>query len=118
MRSTFAGQRETATAVPLERRGQGRKPRRKWRLRPARFVAALVITYVLGTLLSQQVMYHKLQRQADSIRAEIAVEHERAALLDAEITYRDSDGFIERLARQQLGFVLPGEILVVVGEVR
>lgn len=97
-------------------RSPGRRQRaRRWRIRPARLLTAIAVAYVVVVLCSQQIQFYRAERRVSELRAAIAVERERTALLQAEIAYRDTNEFIERIARRELGLVYPGEIPVVSG---
>lgn len=89
--------------------------RRRLRVRWPRLVLALAIVYVIVTLCTQEIAMISLRRKLDQLNTRIAVERERAVILDAEIAYRDTDEFIELLARRELGMVRPGEIPIVAG---
>jgi cell division protein FtsB len=45
----------------------------------------------------------------------MAVEQARAESLAAEISYRNSNEYIELVARRELGLVKPGEVSVMLG---
>jgi cell division protein FtsB len=92
-----------------------RRPRRRWRIRPARLLVAVLIVYVLVIVSAQQVEFYRVGRRVSELRTAIAVERERTALLHGEIAFRDTDEYIERVARRELGLVYQGEVPVMGG---
>jgi cell division protein FtsB len=89
--------------------------RRRLRFRPARFLTAIIVLNVLIVLFSQQLQFYRADRRVSELRTAISVERARTELLQAELAYRDTEEFIERIARRELGLVYPGEIPVVSG---
>ncbi|MBO2521094.1 MAG: septum formation initiator family protein [Clostridia bacterium] len=87
---------------------------RRWKVTP-RFWTVLGI----AVLLSIAASYAAVLRQAARLEARIAEVHAKIAATEAsieakraELEYLQSDQYIERVAREQLGLVMPGEIPV------
>lgn len=80
-------------------------------------MATLLILLMGAAFLTQVVPYGQIvdsQRQVDSARAELnALEAENTDLL-ADVEALQTDAEIERLAREKLGYVRPGETAYVV----
>jgi cell division protein FtsB len=75
---------------------------------------ALLIGYLLFTAAGDVLRTHRLNRNEDQLRAEIAeLQRQHQELQDLR-DYLATDDYIERVARQVLGLVKPGETLVVV----
>lgn len=55
-----------------------------------------------------------LQRQIEHVQQDIRELEERNRELERRIALYDSDAFVERAAREELGLVNPGEIPVIV----
>jgi len=98
----------------VARRPQRVRPRRL-KIRWPRTILAAVVVYVLVTLCAQEIALFRVRRQIDQLETQIVVERERSAILDAERAYRDTDEYIELIARRELGMVLPGEVPVING---
>lgn len=85
--------------------------------RPGAAVATLLIFLMGAAFLTQVVPYGQIvdsQRQVESARAELdALEGENTELL-ADVEALQTDAEIERLAREKLGYVRPGETAYVV----
>jgi len=85
--------------------------------RPGAAVATLLILLMGAAFLTQVVPYGQIvdsQRQVASARAELnALEAENTELL-ADVEALQTDAEIERLAREKLGYVRPGETAYVV----
>lgn len=77
---------------------------------------ALVVMYVVVIVCTQQVQFYWAGRKVSDLKAAISVERQRTVLLEAEIAHRDTDQFIERMARRELGLVYPGEVPVIGGQ--
>ncbi len=105
----MAMQRTTRSAT------RRRRTRTRRVIRWGRFGAFLVVLWALATLVGVEWRILSMQREISEIERQILVEQERAALLDAEMEYRDSDEYIELVARRELGLVKPGELPVLRG---
>lgn len=85
--------------------------------RPGAAAATLLILVMGSAFLTQVVPYGQIvdsQRQVESARAELnALEAENTELL-ADVEALQTDAEIERLAREKLGYVRPGETAYVV----
>lgn len=85
--------------------------------RPGVAAATLLILLMGAAFLTQVVPYAQIvdsQRQVESARAELnALEAENTELL-ADVEALQTDPEIERLAREKLGYVRPGETAYVV----
>lgn len=105
------------------RRKRPNKPRKvtKWQsgvLRTVKIWALLlVVGYTSYILISQQVVYGFLKAQKERLQAEIEVERANREVLMKRIEALSSDEYIEKIAREQLGLVKPGEVPYVVKDV-
>ena len=73
----------------------------------------LIIVMFSGLAINQASRYNNYKNELDKVTAEL--ERERKIydeLLDQKIYY-DSDAYIEKLAREQLGYVKPDEIVFI-----
>lgn len=84
-----------------------------------RYSAAFVLLFMVGMLLISLfgdqglIAYYRLKAEARQLRGDVAALSERQGELAREIrALRDDDGYIEALARQRLGLVRHGEIVV------
>lgn len=59
---------------------------------------------------------HKLQRQISALEKQIAVLELRGAELEREIEEWKSPANVERVAREELGLVKPGEVMYIISE--
>ena len=96
-------------------RRQEPRRRKRTRVRWARFGLFLIVAYLVVSLLTVEVRILAARRNVAELERQMTIERERAALLRAEIAFRDSDEFIELVARRDLGLVRPGEIPVLMG---
>lgn len=88
---------------------------RRYRVRWGRLLTAVAVLYLLCTWGAQGWRLVRLNREFAALEDAIRTEQERAGLLELEIQYRQTDEFIEHLARRELGLVKPGEVPVLTG---
>jgi len=69
-----------------------------------------IMTYVLGTLGLQELELRRLDREYRSIQAQIEHYEAENRQLEGEIELLNTDSFLEKLAREELGLVREGEI--------
>lgn len=102
-----------ASGVQQVKTGQSRK---RWRVTP-RFWTLLVAVFVLYMTVSYATGFIQIWRVKNEIarvRAQIeAIEAHNQALRE-ELAYLQSDEYIEKVAREELGLVMPGETAVII----
>ncbi len=89
----------------------GQAPRR--RRRPNRWLMLGLLAlgvYVLISFSVQQVKLYRVGRQIALVQQEIAQEQARQAELQQQVDALQTDEYVERVAREKLGLVKPGEI--------
>jgi len=85
--------------------------------RPGMLIVTLLFLLVGAAFLTQLVPYQQIldsQRQVDAARAELAALEEENTRLQADVDALQTDAEIEKLAREKLGYVRPGERAYVV----
>lgn len=85
--------------------------------RPGAAIATLLIILMGAAFLTQVVPYRQIidtQRQVAAARANLADLEAENADLQADVQALQTDAEIERLAREKLGYVRPGETAYVV----
>lgn len=85
--------------------------------RPGAALATLLFLVMGAAFLTQVVPYRQIldsQRQVSSARAQLAALEEDNELLEADIAALETDEELEKLAREKLGYVRPGETAYVV----
>lgn len=85
--------------------------------RPGILVATLLVLLIGVAFLTQVVPYRQIldsSQQVASARAELASLQAENARLTSDVVALQTDAEIERLAREKLGYVRPGEIAYVV----
>ena len=73
----------------------------------------LVALYVIVTLVNQQGVINSNSVQANALKSQISQAQGDTGRLNAELVQIGSDSYIERVARQKLGLVKPGEKIFV-----
>lgn len=82
--------------------------KRRFRLRRALLIGFL--SYMGLLLLWQEVTAFRLHRELISVTEQVRAAHERNARLYAQIREMQSDAYVEKIAREQLGFIRDGEV--------
>jgi cell division protein FtsB len=85
--------------------------------RPGMLIVTLLFLLIGAAFLTQLVPYQQIlesQRQVDAARAELTALEEENTTLEADVEALQTDAEIEKLAREKLGYVRPGERAYVV----
>lgn len=76
-------------------------------------ILTLIILYVGGIFISQQVTMYKIKKQIESSKIEEQKLKEKNQRLQDEVKMSKSDAYMEKLARERLGLIKKGEIPVI-----
>ncbi len=87
------------------------KQRRKVRINVGRVMLVVLVLWVAFGFARNAVANYKLRREIESLTKRIAVLEMRKADLEREIEEWLSPENVEKIAREQLGLVKPGEIV-------
>lgn len=85
--------------------------------RPGMLIVTLLFLLIGAAFLTQLVPYQQIlesKRQVETARADLNALEEENALLQADVEALQTDAEIEKLAREKLGYVRPGERAYVV----
>jgi len=85
--------------------------------RPGATIAAVLILLMGAAFLTQVVPYGQIvdsRRQVSAAQAQLAALEVENAALEADIAALQTDAEVEKLAREKLGYVRPGETAYVV----
>lgn len=77
-------------------------------------LAIPLIIYFSYSIVRKSLDGYSLSQEADAIRRDIEVLKNRNFELKRQADYLSTDGYIEKVAREELNLVKPGEISVVV----
>ena len=75
-------------------------------------IALLLLGLFLYAMAQTAVQAHRLGQQEREVFAEVEQSRRQRAELQGLLTYLKSDEYVEGFARQQFGYVRPGETLV------
>lgn len=95
----------------------GSRARTRIKIRPRFFVILIflfVVSYVVYGYTSGFMRMRALQGEIEQVRREIAELQMLNAELEEQLARYDTDEFIERIAREELRLVAPGETPVIV----
>ena len=90
--------------------------RRKHKLWLGVCVAAFVLGYFAVTYVRQELRMNSLDEENAALEAQLDLLKLQQATLEGDLENRSSDAYIERVAREELGFVKKGEIKFVEDE--
>jgi len=118
-KAEWSGSEVNRVAISLRREQGGRRLKVPWqnhsgpRKKPRWGVFLLLglTGYFLYCSAGQLRLALELKGRLDQVNAQIAATEKRTAELKQEITYLKSDAYVEKVAREQLGLVKPGEII-------
>lgn len=84
--------------------------RRKYRIRWFRLLILLAVAYFVFLAVGQQFELYTIHRETFSLKDRIEeLEHSNKSLSE-EKTRLSSPSYVEKIAREQLGLVKPGEV--------
>ncbi|WP_170270284.1 FtsB family cell division protein [Heliorestis acidaminivorans] len=90
-----------------------RKPRKKpfltWKMI---IFLGLVFLFLLASL-PPYLQQRQLAQEAEALRAEIEALRQDRILLERQKEWLSTDEYVEQVARQQLGLVRPGEVVII-----
>jgi cell division protein FtsB len=66
-----------------------------------------------GVTVIQAGRYNTARQEFDRVNEELLIEQESYEELQNQMVYYESDAYIEQMAREQLGYVKPNEIVIV-----
>ncbi len=92
---------------------------RKRRLQQVRFVLGLIILFLLWAVTSlgrDYIRVRKFQGEYRNLETEIRALQMRNTELEKEILRMRSPDYVERVAREELGLIKPGEVLYILSE--
>lgn len=98
-------------------RPTNRRPGRKRLKLTPRFwlmIFILFLVYMAGSYAAGFVQIWRMQNQIAEIKAEITAAESRNDELKDELSYLQSDEYVEKVAREELGLVKPGETAIIV----
>lgn len=90
-----------------------KKKRYTLRLRTKIFLALLFLGYFGITMLKQEIKLNEQKEEIQHLKEQIAETEEVNAELERLIEYTESEEFIEKVARERLGWVKKGEIIFI-----
>ncbi len=94
--STASGKKNTARKIDVKRLA-------------AVVIGAVVVIYFSCTIISQQSLINKKNKEINALQEEISQANEDADKLKSEIDNLQDPEYIEKIARERLGLVRPNE---------
>lgn len=87
--------------------------RRKIKPMVRRIVALLLIVYIAYTLVFQQIAINEARTKEEEIKKQIEALKKENEQIKAELERMSDQEYIEKLAREKLGLIKPGEIMFI-----
>jgi cell division protein FtsB len=88
--------------------------KKKRKLRVKHFLVGVVLCYIGYILISQQFMMMRIQKDIEKFSQENKKVEEDNAYLRDQIEYASTDEYKERMARERIGLVKPGETVYII----
>lgn len=79
-------------------------------------VGILMIGYFFYALGLPMIKTHNLEKEIATVEAEMRIIEKKNKELRQQIEFQKTDTYVERVAREKLGYVKPGEVLIVPGK--
>jgi cell division protein FtsB len=92
------------------------QPRRKYRVKWFRLAVWLIVGYSVYVLAGQQIELNVLSREREATRARLEQLNQTNKALADEKVRLGTSAHVEKLARDELGLVKPGEVPYVPAE--
>ena len=83
--------------------------RQKYRVKWFRFVAIVLAFYFIYLCVGQQSQLNAIGKETDCMRTQLAQSQQVNATLKEEMNALQDHKYVEKLAREELGLVKPGE---------
>lgn len=93
----------------MDNRTKVRKKKVNFKILAKRGLFCCALLYLCFLLISQQFDIARLSKKEDGIDFEIAAAQKQATELDAQKEAAGTDEYLERVAREKLGYMKPGE---------
>lgn len=84
--------------------------RHKYRIKWFRFAVLVLSVYFIYLCVGQQSQLNAINKEADSVRIQLVQLQQVNTTLKAERDALNDRKYVEKLAREELGLVKPGEI--------
>jgi len=97
---------EKVTYLP----GVSRNTKRR-RLRFVLSLAVLLLVFLVGPMVPRQIHLSRLRRDLDALKTQVTAVRAQNDEMNREIERLHTPEYLEKMARQELGLVRPGEIL-------
>lgn len=88
--------------------------RPKFRIR--HFLLLLFVFYFVTTLIFQQLKFMELKREEQKLKASINEALQEREQLEKELSRLNDKSYIEKIAREQLRLVKPGEYIYIISD--
>ncbi|NMB45782.1 MAG: hypothetical protein GX998_05150 [Firmicutes bacterium] len=97
------------------RRKQSKEPRKRWRITPRFFVflLCLLLLWIGAGFIHRYLKIVLLQGKIVRVEREIAAIESRNEVIREQIEEMQSDAYLEKIAREKLGLIKPGETVYI-----
>ncbi len=90
---------------------KSRKSKKRFKLR--HLLASIFVLYIVCILVSQQIAIKEASRKEEDIKSRIEQLKEENESIKTELERTKDEEYIEKLAREKLGMIKPGEIMFI-----
>lgn len=90
--------------------------KRKKRFKIRHLILLVIVIFLVVTITKQQLKINKIKGEQAMVEAQIQEALKEQQELKKQIELLKTDSYIEKIARDELGLVKPGEIIYKIGE--
>ena len=104
--------KEKVVNLPATAKKVKKGTRRKFRLNGPAVILLLVLGFVFYTFGGQMVELYNVRHEVKKIRGQIEEMEKKNDELNKQVQFLQSDAYVERMAREKLSLVKPGEKII------
>jgi cell division protein FtsB len=105
-------QKEKVVRFPTAAKKAKRTSRRRFRLKGPAVVLLLVLGFVFYSFGEQMVELYNVRHEVEEIRHQMDMLQKKNLEMKKKVEYLQSDAYVERMAREKLSLIKPGEKII------
>lgn len=105
-------QKEKVVSFPAAAKKAKRTSRRRFRLKGPVVVLLLVLGFIFYSFGEQMVELYNVRQEVEEIRNQMDVLQKKNLEMKKKVEFLQSDAYVERMAREKLSLVKPGEKII------
>lgn len=77
-----------------------------------KLILTIVVLYAIVSVISQQIKITKINQEITAQEKQLEELKDKNAKLQEEVEFSKTDAYLERMTRERLGYIKPGEVPV------